>query len=166
MSRERRPNSNSIFILCSIGLLCAPLVATLCTRRVWTFDDLGALHIPLRAVYAAALHAGDSLLWSPAFYSGIYLFGEGQAGMAHPLHLFLYGLLPLDVAFNLEILASYVFAAVGMRLLLPRFGLSTAAAWFGAMLFAFSGFNLRHLVHVNAVAVVAHAPGCCWRPMS
>ena len=121
-------------------------------------DDLAGFHLPFRYLYREALRAGDSFVWSPAFYSGYYLHGEGQAGMAHPFHLLLYRFLPLGPAFNLEIITSYAVAFAGTGRLLRRLGLSTEASWFGAMVFAFSGFNLLHLMQVNVVAVVAHAP--------
>lgn len=37
--------------------------------------------------------------------------------------------------------------------LLKRFAYSAEAAWFGAIVFAFSGFNLLHLSHMNVVAI-------------
>ena len=77
--------------------------------------------------------------------------------MFHPLHLLLYGTLPLGLAFNLEFLASYVFAFAGMYLFLRRLALP-AEALAGAMLFAFGGFQLLHFHHMNAIAVIAHLP--------
>jgi hypothetical protein len=140
------------------GALFLPLLLPLCTGRVFTKDDLGALHLPFRYLYREALRSGESFLWTPAYHSGFYLHGEGEAGMAHPLHLLLYRLLPLGPAFNLEIISTYVAMLTGTGLLLLRFGLSTEAAWFGAMVFAFSGFNLFNLMHVNHIAAVAHVP--------
>ena len=128
------------------------------TGRLYWLDDLGTQNIVLRYVYRDALLAGDSFLWSPSFHSGFYLFGEGQAGMAHPLHLLLYRLFPLHLSLSAEMASSYVIALVGGALLLRRLGLSREAAWFGAMTFAFGGFNLLHVVHVNMVAVIAEAP--------
>ena len=32
-------------------------------------DDMGAFHIPMRYLYQRALHAGDSLLWTPAVFA-------------------------------------------------------------------------------------------------
>ena len=143
--------------LCSAALF-GPLLYPLVTGKVFTKDDLGALHLPFRYVYREALHAGDSFLWTSVYRSGFYLHGEGEAGMAHPLHLLLYRLLPLGPAFNLEIVSTYVAMLAGMGLLLQRTGLSTEAAWFGAMVFTFSGFNLFNLMHVNHIAAVAHVP--------
>jgi hypothetical protein len=146
-----------LIAVCSVALFI-PLLFPLCTGRVFTRDDMAAWHIPFRYVYSHALQTGDSILWTPVVRSGLYVHGEGEAGLAHPLHLLLYRWLPLGPAFNLEIVSSYVAMMVGAGLLLARLGLSSEAAWFGAMVFAFSGFNLFNLMHVNHIATFAHAP--------
>jgi hypothetical protein len=138
--------------------LFVPLLIPLATGRVFTLDDLGAYHIPMRHLYSEALRHGDSILWTPAVYRGFYLFGESQLGMAHPWHLLLYRFFPLTVAFNLEMISSYVAMFAGMVALLRRAGLSKESCWFGAMTFTFSGYNLFHLVHPNLIATVAHIP--------
>jgi hypothetical protein len=125
---------------------------------VFVYNDLSWFHLPLRHLFQEALRAGDSVLWTPAIFAGHYVHGEGQAGLAHPLHQLLYRGLPLDQAFNLELIASYPIAFAGMWWLLRRFALGPAAALFGAMLYAFSGFNLLHHHHMNMVAVGAHMP--------
>jgi len=145
-----------LVVLCCAAL-CVPLLVPLVTGRVFVWDDLGAFHLPVRHLYREALRAGDSVLWTPALFSGTYLFGEGQAGMAHPFHWLLYRWLPLGAAFNIELASSYLVALAGMWLLLRRC-VSGEAALFGAMVFAFSGFNLQHLGQMNAVAVAAHLP--------
>ena len=57
-----------------------------------------------------------------------------------------------------RVLTSYVAALAGGRVLFGRLGFSPAGAWLGAIVFAFSGFNLLHISHMNAVAIVAHVP--------
>jgi hypothetical protein len=136
------------------GLLLTPLFS----GRVFSMGDLSDFHLPLRHLYRSALVEGQSILWTDTLFGGFYIHAEGQLGALHPLHLVLYRLLPLTIAFNLELVASYVFCFVGMILLLRRLGMSTAAGLIGAIAFTFSGFNLLHLLHVNAVAVVAHVP--------
>jgi hypothetical protein len=145
-------------IAAAATILFAPLLLPLVTARVFTLDDLGAFHLPFRYLYRTALRSGDSILWSPALFSGFYAFGEGQVGAAHPFHWLLYRFLPLGTAFNLEILVNYVVLCAGGRLLLSRLGVSREASWVGAAVFAFGGSALRHFVHVNAIAVLAHAP--------
>ncbi|MEX2137645.1 MAG: hypothetical protein WD894_00160 [Pirellulales bacterium] len=146
----------------TIALLSLALFVALCGPAlcglVYTADDLGAFHLPLRDFYAHALANGDSFDWCPHLFGGVYLTGEGQAGTYHPLHWALYRFLPLDWGWNLECVASYPFMFAGMWLLMRRRGFGRAEAMFAAMAFTFCGFNLLHFVHVNAVAVVAHVP--------
>jgi len=151
-----RPQVRLIALCCAA--LLVPLFLPLLTGRVFTKDDLAALHLPFRYLYREALRAGDSFLWTPAYRSGLYLYGEGEAGMAHPLHLLLYRFLPLGPAFNLEIISTYIAMLMGTGLLLRRLELPAEAAAFGAMAFTFSGFNLFNLMHVNHIAAVAHMP--------
>src|SRR4051812_44489635 len=143
----RLPSQQRLIAGCCAAL-SVPLLLPLLTGRVFTKDDMAAWHLPFRFLYAAALRAGDSFLWTPAVRSGLYIHGEGEAGLAHPLHLLLYRVLPLGPAFNLEIITSYAAMLTGTALLLLRLGLSGEAAWFGGMLFAFSGFTIFNVMHV------------------
>src|SRR5688572_28857645 len=118
---------------------------------VFTADDLGAFHLPLRAFYAHALAGGDAFDWCPDLYGGFYLTGEGQVGTYHPLHLLLYRWLPLTWAWNVECLIAYPFMLAGVYALLRRNGLAPAVSLFGGIVCTFCGFNLLHFVHVNAV---------------
>ena len=153
----RGASLSALILAASAGLL-APLCGPLLTGRVFVYNDLSWFHLPVRYLYQQALDAGDSVLWTPALFSGFYLHGEGQMGAFHPLHQLLYRLLPLGAAFNLEIIASYPAAFAGTFWLLRRLQFSRPASLFAAMLFAFSGFNLLHHHHINMVAIVAHLP--------
>ncbi|MFW6124653.1 MAG: hypothetical protein ACOC46_00785 [Pirellulales bacterium] len=143
-------------------LLLMGLAGPFFAGRVYTYDDLGAFHLPARAFYARQLQRGEPFDWMPHLYSGLYLTGEGQAGTYHPLHLLLYRLLPLRAATAWECLAGYPVMMAGAFLLLRRKLRRRDAAMFGAVVFAFSSFNLLHFVHPNAVAVVAHIPWMLW----
>jgi len=141
-----------------LALMAGPWLA----GKVYTRDDLGAFHLPVRAFYAEQLARGEPFDWMPQLYCGFYLTGEGQAGTYHPLHWALYRLLPLGTAAGLEWLLSYPWMFAGTWLWLRRrLGRNDAAA-FGAVLFTFCGFNLLHFLHPNAVAVVAHLPWLLW----
>jgi hypothetical protein len=153
----QRPLTLVTIAACS-ALLLAPLLYPLLIGRVFVYNDLSWFHLPMRYLYQQALQAGDTVLWTPSIFSGLYLQGEGQVGLFHPFHQLLYRFLWLETAFNLELIASYVAAFAGMFWFLRRLQFSHAAALFGAMLFAFSGFNLLHHHHLNMVAIVAHLP--------
>ena len=145
-----------ILLACSLLFLAMAVPAML--GYVPVSDDLGAFHLPLRSIYAHCLRNGDSFDWVSNLYSGFYLSGEGQVGTYHPVHWGLYRWLPLGAAFNVELLLSYLFMLLGTFLFLNRILQHSDAALFGAMVFTFSGFNLLHFVHPNAIAIVAHLP--------
>src|SRR6266496_5958323 len=84
-------------------VLCAAVILTVLawpafSGRFHTYDDLQNSNLPMRFAYWSALHNGDSFLWSPQFYCGVYLHGESEVGMCHPLHLLLYRFLPMGTA--------------------------------------------------------------------
>jgi hypothetical protein len=139
-------------------LIFLPLTVPVLTWRVFPFGDMSAFHVPMRFIYREALRAGDSFLWTPWLESGLYIHAEGQTGMAHPVHLVAYRFLPLTLAVNGEMLGAYVFALTGMWLLLRRLRIRSDAAFGGALTFAFGGFMLPHLNHLNAIVVAAHIP--------
>ena len=147
----------AIVAACSAALF-APLLYPVLTGRVFVYNDLSWFHLPLRHLFQQALQSHDSVLWTPAVFSGLYVHGEGQLGLFHPMHQLLYRLLPLAVALNLELIVNYAAGFAGMFVLLRRLRFDHAASLFGAMLFAFSGFNLLHHHHVNMIAIVAHLP--------
>ena len=149
-------------ILACIGALYVPLLFPLCVRRVLTFNDLTAIHLPFRYVYAAALRRRRFHPLVVVVPFRTLPVRRGRSGHGPPASSGSLSVSPLDVAFNLETITTYVAALAGMRLLLRRLDLSAQASWFGAMVFAFSGFNLLHLMHLNAIAVVAHTPWLLW----
>ncbi len=126
--------------------------------KLYVSDDLGNQHIPMRHFYSQALAHGHNFTWNPDIYCGYFLHGEGQVGMYHPLHLVLYRFLPFAEAFNIELFMSYPLILIGTYLFLRRWRLRKDSALFGALIFTLSGFNLLHLIHMQAVAIVAHLP--------
>ena len=140
------------------GFLALPLLL----NQVPIEYDLGRYHLPLRDFYQRCLHNGDDPAWCPHLFCGYDLHGEGQAGMDHPWHRLLYSVLPLTIAFNIEIFANYPFLCLGMYLFLRRHHLPRDAALAGALTATFGGFTLPHYAHTNAVAIVAHMPWILW----
>ena len=137
-----------------LGWMFLPLL----TGQIYVCDDLLNYHLPIRQFYSSCLQNGDAFDWMPGLFSGYFLTGSGQAGTYHPWHWLLYRCLPLETAFNLEVLSSYPFMLFGMKLFLQRHFQRPDAAWLGAIVFTFSGFCTLHFLHPNAIAVVSHIP--------
>ncbi len=147
-----------VVALLSAGMVFAIMLVPTLLGRVYVCDDLGAFHLPLRQFYAWCLTNGESFAWWPHLFGGFYALGEGQAGMFHPWHLLLYRYLPVNVAYNIELLANYPLLFAGTFLFL-RFHLRrNDAALAAAGLVTFSGFTLLHFMHVNALSIIAHLP--------
>jgi hypothetical protein len=160
LPRTWAPGERLLFIVVLLGgaLFLYRLAKPLLHGSVYVFGDMGFFHLPLRQFYADCLAKGDNFHWIPWLFCGYYVHGEGQVGMYHPLHLLLYGLLPLNWAFNFEYLLHFVSLPCGayfwLRGWLPR----RDGALLGALLFTFSGFTLGHSGHINAAAIIAHLP--------
>lgn len=160
-SEQASANRTRVGVAALLGagaiFLLTQLAMPLSTRTVYTVDDLFSYHIPIRKFIVDSLTRSDTARWCPLLNSGCDLQGEGQAGLDHPWHKFLYRALPLDVAINLELLGGYVFALVGMTALLRRWGLSIGPSLFGAFTFTF-GVMYRKYFHLNATGVISHIP--------
>jgi len=161
-STDRGQRELSAWSLLATVMLLGAMAGPFFAGRVYTRDDLGAFHIPIRAFYSEQLARDEPFDWMPQLYSGFCLTGEGQSGAYHPLHLMLYRFLPLHAAAALEWLLSYPWMFIGAWLLLRRRLRRGDAAMFGSLLFTFCAFNLLHFVHPNAIAVVAHIPWLLW----
>ncbi len=160
--RRHGAKTLALGIWASAGLLLVVMALPCLQGHVYTHDDLGAFHLPVRAFYGQQLARHEPFDWMPQLFCGFYLTGEGQAGTYHPWHYLLYRLLPLDHAWPLEVLSSYPWMFVGCWFLLRRRLGRPEAAAFGALAFTFASFNLLHFVHPNAIAIVAHVPWLLW----
>lgn len=149
----------SAFLAVLLGLA---LLVGVFHNGVFIHSDLGDFHLPLKRLYAAALNSGHIPLWYPEIYNGYYLHGEGQLGMLHPFHLLIYKFLPFQAAFNLDVLAAFPVAYLGMRFFCANVDALSPLKNTTALFFSLNGFLLMHIVHPNIVLVVAHTPWLLW----
>jgi hypothetical protein len=143
-------------------LLVAAFAGPSLLGRIYTHDDLGCFHLPVRAFYADQLARREPADWMASLFCGFDLTGEGQGGTYHPWHWLLYRTLPLPSAWTAELLANYGLLLAGTYYFLRRWRMPAEAAMFGGLAFTFSGFNLLRLVHPNAVAIIAQLPWLLW----
>ncbi len=132
------------------------------TRLFFTHDlsrsDIWHLHYPLKHFYAAGLSEGRLPLWCPHVGTGLPLHAEGQVGALYPLNLLLFGLLPLPLAFNWGILLHGLLAGAFAAMFARQVGASRGGSLVAALVFAFSGFLITHLKHINMTAAAAWLP--------
>ncbi len=130
--------------------------------RVFFFGDIFLFFYPTHLAYANALREGRLPLWEPKMLAGFPLFAEGQIGALYPLHPILYGLLPIDVATNYDILFHIAWVAVGTYLFARAFRLSPAAACLAAFAFGAGGFFYARLQHMSVLATASWLPWLMW----
>ena len=131
-------------------------------QAVFFFGDIFLFFYPTHLAYANALREGRLPLWEPRMLTGFPLFAEGQIAALYPTHPFLYGLLPMDVATNYDILFHLSWVAVGTYLFLRTIKLHPAAAVLGGLAFSFGGFFLPRLQHMSVLATASWLPWDLW----
>ncbi len=131
-------------------------------QAVFFFGDILMFFYPTHLAYANALRQGRLPLWEPKLFAGFPLLAEGQIGALYPTHPLLYGLFPLDVATNYDILISLAWVAIGMYLFLRALHLQPASAFLGAMAFSGGGFFIPRLQHMSVLATAAWLPWLFW----
>ena len=131
-------------------------------QAVFFFGDIFLFFYPTHLAYADALREGRLPLWEPRLLSGFPLFAEGQIAALYPLHPILYGLFPMDVATNYDILLHLSWVAVGTYLFLRMLKLQPASACFGALAFGFGGFFVPRVQHMSVMATASWLPWVLW----
>ncbi|MCY0884719.1 MAG: hypothetical protein OWV35_02400, partial [Firmicutes bacterium] len=114
-------------------------------------------NFPLRVLSGAALRSGHLPLWDPYLWSGTPLLAGFNAGAAYPL-TWLFAVLPAYLAWSLNLAVTYALAATGFYRFLRSDGRSRPAAFLGAATFAYGGFLVSQMVHVETVEGVAWLP--------
>ena len=131
-------------------------------QAVFFFGDIFLFFYPTHLAYADALRQGRLPLWEPRMLMGFPLFAEGQIAALYPLHPILYGLFPIDVATNYDILLHLSWVALGTYLFLRALRLSPASACLGALAFGFGGFFVPRLQHMSVMSTASWLPWVLW----
>ncbi len=123
---------------------------TILDRGVYFLDDLEIIYWPLEYLYASCQHSWRLPVWSTLVGFGHPLLAWGQLGFFNAWHMFMRAVyIPPLTLLQVSILSYFGIGLFGMFLFLRYQRLSQTAAVLGAMVFAFSGFNIGHLNHVN-----------------
>ena len=157
---DRRVDALAALFLLALTVLA--LGTTLFSRELVFSNaerDIALQFIHWRKFGFDELRAGRLALWNPHIYGGAPFFGGFQSALLYPPN-WLYLCLPLAVAINTGIALHVFLAGFGMFLWLRVRGLLPLAAWFGGVLFMFSGPFFPHLY-------AGHLPNLCtmvWGP--
>ena len=143
-ARLRSSNSRLVAIAAAAFtlILLAFVARPLWNGQIYCFGDLADFHAPLRMYASERLRALQLPLWYPRIFGGLYLLGEGQSGVLHPLHWLIYFLLPFEKAFTIDILLPSLVSFPGAYLLFRRWSASVGASLAGAFLLSFASAHM------------------------
>jgi hypothetical protein len=142
-----------------VGLALA-LFAPLFQGQVLSSQDIARVYTPIAALLGASLRSFDlsRLVWNPDLGAGFPLVADGAATPFHlPLWPFVVAL-PPDQALTATLLFGYAAAACAMAAFARALGRSVAAAAVAGVGYAWGGFAVGHVVHVNIVAGLPFLP--------
>ncbi len=122
--------------------------------------DLASFLYPVYSFAARNIQGGVIPLWNPYQFGGMPFAADMQTGMFYPVN-FLAFLLVKPFSYEaMEGLAivHYFLAALFMYIYIRGLGISRIASFGAGVAFAFSGFAVAHLGHLNMLASVVWLP--------
>jgi len=128
------------------------------TDDIFTSDLMNDA-FPMRFYLGELLKSAQTPLWIPHVYGGFPLLARSEAGVAYPINLLLFGLLPPYTALNLVILLTLIIAGVAMYFYLREIDAGYIGSVVGGIAFGLSGYLLSHLKHLSNVNAA------CWFPL-
>jgi hypothetical protein len=122
--------------------------------------DLASFLYPVYSFAARSIQSGHFPLWNPYSYGGSPFVADMQSGVHYPINLLAFWLVRPLTYETLQWLAvsHFVLAAAFTYLYLRGLGLVRPAAFGGGLIFAFSGFTVAHLGHLNMLAAAVWLP--------
>lgn len=121
-------------------------------------NDFTDLNYPFRHFLIESFRRGEIPLWSSRISAGYPILAEGQIAALYPLNL-LAAFLPLMASVNFTILSTYFLIAIFTYFYLREIKLGRAAATFGAVNMALSGFAVAQLLHWGMIVTLAFLLG-------
>lgn len=122
--------------------------------------DLASFLYPLYAFAARNLQQGVIPLWNPYQFGGMPFAADMQTGLFYPINLLAFLLVRPFSYQAMEGLAilHYFLAALFMYIYLRGLGIGRVGSFGGGAAFAFSGFTVAHLGHLNMLSAAVWLP--------
>jgi len=109
-------------------------------HKVPSYMDVWTQLYPFRAYATRMLKAGKIPLWNPYTFSGVPFLANIQTAVFYPPNLILFTILPLSIAFGVNIVLHFFIGGLFTYLYLRRINVSRISSIFSGIIFMFSGF--------------------------
>lgn len=126
---------------------------------VYQEPDTLNYYFPVLVETQRALHSASLPLWSPYIYGGFPLFADGESGALYPINALLLLLTSPQVTLLWLGPLRVGMAALFMFLYVRTIGIGMLGSLISTLVFAFGGFSIAQLHHVNL------SNGAVWLPL-
>lgn len=135
----------------------------LCLPSVWMPSgggDLASFLYPVYSFAARSIQDGTLPLWNPHLYGGSPFAADMQTGLFYPINLLAFLVARPFTYQSIEGLAivHYFLAGCFAYLYARGLGLRPLPSFASGLVFAFSGFTVAHLAHLNMLAAAVWLP--------
>lgn len=153
----RRALPGALFVL----LVVAAYSSTLFSRRNFAGRDLLVYNLPIEKAIHDAYSASHLPVWMPEVSGGRPLLPNPNAGALYPLR-FLLSVFSFPLAMRVFPVLHWAAAGLGMMLFLRSTAVSRAAAWIGAVTYAFSGVAVSEVFFPHIQPGMTLLPWILW----
>lgn len=143
-------------VVCVLPLLL--FFPVLFESRALYLLDISWFHYPSRVLAKRLMCNGELPLWNPYILCGFPMHAEGQISVLYPLSAMFLLPMPTWQLLPWFVVGHYVLAGLGCYALARELGGSAAAGTVAGLVFAFNGYALAQVPHVNI------AVGLAWLP--
>jgi hypothetical protein len=143
------------------GLVVALYADPLFFRRNYGGRDLIAYNLPMEKSIHDAWARGTLPVWTPEVSGGRPLAPNPNVGAFYPVRILL-SRVPFPLAMRIYPVVHWMAAGIGMLVLLAALGRSRAAAWVGAVTYAFSGVGVAEAFFPHILPGLTLLPWIVW----
>lgn len=128
-----------IFLLFSF-LVCLFFPELIFLKKIPNGGDVNVQFYPQFYFFSTSLKQKTFPLWNPYIFAGFPAFADPQSGFCYPIHLILFGLLNIEIAFGLDLAVHFLLAGWFTYLYLREIGINRAGAVLSGICYMFSSF--------------------------
>jgi hypothetical protein len=121
-------------------------------------SDVVSIMYPWRMLAIDLMKSGVAPLWNPYILSGNVLLANFQSAPFYPLNIIYWLVSDFSIAWSLQIIFQPLMAAVFLYIFLKNNRLSKLAAFYGAVVWGFSGFFMVWLEYNTIVHASLYLP--------
>lgn len=125
-------------------------------------SDAWHLSIANKFYYAQELKKNRIPIWNPQIGTGYPILAEGQTGTFFLPNIVLLRFLPFALAYNLDLVFTFILAAAGIYLFSRSLQLNKLASTYAGIIFALGGFFVVHVQHLHLIQTASLLPWLFW----